>query len=676
MYYIDDYKKQAINKIIPYLIEFPQIVSIIENSADRYQAIEDVLWKIGNNFRVINARGVFLDAIAHNEVVDMVYTDKAKDAFTYGTQEPMYQAYGTGHYYSQASYISGIQKTISEEKMIRAIQEKIIQNNTNGTIEDFIASMKLHFNAEQVKVYESNPMNISVMLLGPKLELSSSGNQEAIKSCLPACVRLNNLYTDSGLFDLFLYGENSSYGGSRYPVLVGESTDIYRYISFSVNLSSQYSEYIKTNKSSFAEKDFACIVGEISEVNNNAIFLSSLDQDDLGFEVKIYNDGEKDLLSINYNGIEYPSTIEAIQGSKYTILLYNENNKLKVWFMNGIKIYGNVLDQDSSWIINQINYSAPSIEIDNFNTFDGDIYINCTHLSNDTYNNFGDFTYYGIVFGNTDTIEEYYVSCFGEKQILFNCLSNSNHLFIHTENPLEKDILTQHNSFNYKKNHSNGRYMYLDGKSSINYTLRDDVENATINSFELSFDMCSPVELSHGYILSGFIGDEDDVMGVYINENNLLTLEIPTYIVSEGETTKILSYYSMGISNIEHDEYCNIKIIYSDGKIYFYKNNVLINDISTDNITIKDLTPILNIGTNKNENSCFKGILKNIKFNYEYTQNNTNEILEYYIPYKINLYDATKEILYINNGARFITTPQLISDTTKKDLYGNNLIRY
>ena len=676
MYYIDDYKKQAINKIIPYLIEFPQIVSIIENSADRYQAIEDVLWRIGNNFRVINARGVFLDAIAHNEVVDIVYTDKAKDAFTYGTQEPMYQAYGTGHYYSQASYISGIQKTISEEKMIRAIQEKIIQNNTNGTIEDFIESMKLHFNAEQVKVYESNPMNISVMLLGSKLELSSSGNQDAIKKCLPACVRLNNLYTDSGLFDLFLYSENSSYGDSRYPVLVGESTDIYRYISFSVNLSSQYSEYIKTNKSSFAENDFACIVGEISEVNNNAVFLSSLDQDDLGFEVKIYNDGEKDLLSINYNGVEYPSTIEAIQGSKYTIILYNEDNKLKAWFMNGVKIYGNVLDQDSSWIINQINYSTPSIEIDNFTTFDGDLYINCSHLNDDIYNNFGDFTYYSIVFGNTDTIEEYYVSCFGEKQILFNCLNNSNHLFIHTENPLYKDILVQHSNFNYKTNHSNGRYMYLDGKSSIDYTLRDNVEDAIINSFELSFDMCSPIEISHGHILSGLIGDEDDVMGVFFNENNLLTLEIPIYTDPEDETTKVIFNYKVNVENIGHDEYCNIKIVYLDNQISFYKNDVIINSISTTNITIKSLLPILNIGTNKNKTSYFRGILKNVQFNCEYSQNNETKSLEYSIPYHINLYDETEQIQYINNGARFITTPQLISDTTKKDLYGNSLIRY
>jgi hypothetical protein len=218
--------------------------------------------------------------------------------------------------------------------------------------------------------------------------------------------------------------------------------------------------------------------------------------------------------------------------------------------------------------------------------------------------------------------------------------------------------------------------MYLDGKSSINYTLRDDVENANINSFELSFDICSPVKLSHGYILSGLIGDEDDVMGVYINENNLLTLEIPTYITSENETTKILSYYSMGINNIEHDEYCNIKIVYSDGKIYFYKNNVLINEFSVENITIKSLSPILNIGTNKNKTSYFRGILKNIQFDCEYSQDNEDKLLEYSIPYQINLYDETEQIQYINNGARFITTPQLISDTTKKDLYGNNLIRY
>ena len=144
MYYISDYRKRAIDKIIPYLINFPQVVKIIENSADRYQAIEDLLWKIADNFKVDDARGIFLDVHAHNEVVDILYTDKAKDAFTYGTDVPLYQAYGTGHYYSQASYISGIKKDVSEDKLIRAIKAKIIQNNTNGSIEDLIESLKLY----------------------------------------------------------------------------------------------------------------------------------------------------------------------------------------------------------------------------------------------------------------------------------------------------------------------------------------------------------------------------------------------------------------------------------------------------------------------------------------------------------------------------------------------------
>ncbi len=79
MYYIQDYRKRAINTIIPYLIEFPQIVSIIEQSADRYQAIEDVIWRIADNFKIDDARGVFLQALAHNEVTNIIYVAIQQD---------------------------------------------------------------------------------------------------------------------------------------------------------------------------------------------------------------------------------------------------------------------------------------------------------------------------------------------------------------------------------------------------------------------------------------------------------------------------------------------------------------------------------------------------------------------------------------------------------------------
>ena len=121
MYYIDNYREEAINKLVPYLISFPDIVKLTENSADRYQAIEDVLWKIATNFRLVDSRGVFLDAHAHNEVVELIYTDKARDAFTYGATwseadwaQGNYnpRVFGTGKFYSQASYLSGVSKNV------------------------------------------------------------------------------------------------------------------------------------------------------------------------------------------------------------------------------------------------------------------------------------------------------------------------------------------------------------------------------------------------------------------------------------------------------------------------------------------------------------------------------------------------------------------------------------
>ena len=74
----------------------------------------------------------------------------AKDAFTYGTDEPETQGYGAGHYYSQANYISGTNLSISEQKQIRGIKSKIIRNNFDGTIESFIKAMQLLFNADKV----------------------------------------------------------------------------------------------------------------------------------------------------------------------------------------------------------------------------------------------------------------------------------------------------------------------------------------------------------------------------------------------------------------------------------------------------------------------------------------------------------------------------------------------
>ena len=543
MYYIDDYKQQAIDKIIPYLIEFPQIVSIIEDSADRYQAIEDVLWQIANNFKVVDSRGVFLNAHAHNEVVDLVYTDKAKDAFTYGTEYPDTQAFGTGHFYSQASYLSGIPKDVSEEKLIRAVQEKIIQNNTNGAIEDFIEAMKLHFNASKVTVYESYPLSISLMLAGGELELSSSSNKVAVKKCLPACVSLNNFYINDNLFDQFIYSNKSSYANdSRYPITLGDSDYMYKYISTAVNLNSSDKEYIKINSPFYNvdfsqnETPFECICGQLTELNNNGVIYSfiynstdiykiSLITTQIGGEYYfVLSKTMWDNTNSTWQNVNtFNTNIKAELNKDYTFLLsinHNSFDFFKVWIFDGIKLIGQNSLQDTSWVYNtlqnninftQIQLNTTDISYDEQNTINAEI----VNYNNKNMNNHSDFTYYCILGGvlnaesNIDVNNEsshYYITCFGEKNILFNCLSNNNHIIINTDNTLQNSLTVKQSSYNYKKWHSNSKYLNVYNKNnqpSIKWNSQRPIDSL-INSFDLSFDLCLPIDSTPTFDRSKF----------------------------------------------------------------------------------------------------------------------------------------------------------------------------
>lgn len=697
MYYISDYKKRAIDKIIPYLIEFPQVVKIIENSADRYQAIEDLLWNVANNFKVDDARGIFLDVHAHNEVVDIIYTDKAKDAFTYGTDAPLFQAYGKGHYYSQASYISGSKKDVSEEKMIRAIKAKIIQNNTNGNIEDLLESLKLYFNASNVRLYESNPLSVSLMLVGDKLELSSSGNRDVIKKMLPACIRLGDVFVDTYNFDIFQYNGIASYGDSRYPVLVKDTTDIYTYISLSVNLDSEHKEHIITNHTHFKEGMFACIAGSITEINNNATFISSTDiEDELGFSVNIYNDGEKDVFALVCNNELYLSEVPVEVGKNYTILLYNSGTSLKLWVLNGIQISGKTSNQDLSFISNRVLNSIPNIEVTDYATIEAPIYINCTNTSSGI-DNFGDFTYYAIVFGealsdtNSSKLTEYYVSCYGEKQILFNCFENKNHLYINTINPLISNIMVKQPYYNYKATHSNGKYVYMDGKSGINYYLAESTNLCMISSFNIKFDICMPISINYGNILSDFIGDSENISKIYFNEDNALCITMPVSVIQslvddEGnETETVTDTVITYISNnnvIESDEYATFNIIYENNKLIAYKNNEIIMEENLLDTEIYNTPTTLRVAYDKNLTTFYKGFIKNVSLNIigiEDIEDESEETPNIYninidMSYKNKLEDDNKIYNFTNYGARFITTPQLIDDKTNLDIYGNTLM--
>lgn len=665
MYYITDYRKRAINKIIPYLINFPQVVSIIEQSADRYQAIEGVIWQIANNFKVDDARGVFLQALAHNEATKIVYTDKAQDAFTYGTDKPLFQAYGTGHYYSQASYISGIKKDVTDEKTIRAVKAKIIQNNTDCTIEDLIEGLKLVYNADKIRVYESNPLAISLELIGSQLEVSSSGNKEIIKEFLPATVALKNIYLNKGDFDVFRYDDYSYYGVSRYPILVKDTTDVYHYISNSITLTSQYKECINVPNETYAKNSYICIVGEFPKVTKNGVFINCTDgtnacrlyiNDDNKFEVQQV---------IGDSSAVYPTDITAQTHKRYTIIFCNDNNKLKLWVYDTLKVNGNYIDRDISFITNTIQSTTPLLEIDNSPAINKPIIINKSSLNETQYN---DFTYYALIFGNNNSSapKEYYISEFGEKQVLFNCYENKNHLEIVTSNPLDKNITTKQSYFNYKINHFGSRYLYFDGKSGINYNIGGS--NKAVKEFDISFDLCMPAVLKSGDIICDFVGDENNSK-ISVDKTGKLSLDIPvTVTIDDTEQTDVITYTTTDPA-MQVGEYARFHIHVTSNNIKFYKNDVEIYSVNISG-TINNIPPTLRIAYDKNITDPYKGILKDVFINIIDTDDKT---LSVNLPYTSTLQDSDKSFTYTNYGARFITVPQLFNNTNNTDLFNNEV---
>lgn len=861
MYYIDDYKKRAVSKIVPYLINFPQIVKLVEYSAERYQAIEDVLWKIAENLRIDDSRGIFLESNAVNEVLNLIYTDKAEDAFTYGSKIPLLQGYGKGHYYSQASYISGSRKTASEDKTIRAVKAKVIENNTKGTIQDLIDGLKLYFNADKVGIYESYPMAMSIELIGQNLELSSSGTYDVVKKLLGGCVSLNNIYINKKDFNIFKYNGNSSYGVDRYPIKLNETVDVYQPISNAIRLTDTDEEYIKVEGQKLEDKTVVCLMGEFNKIKDEVI-LSCSDDNNLftlgvsGTNIKVVN-----------GGVEYNTNIVAELNKPYTFLLYNDNGSLKLWVLTSVLIGGSNIDRDTSLVLNTIQNTAPIIQVDNFVAPQNDLYVNCkfyvdyetydpslftivgsptitddgvaSGFGNENYlktkssfgipmanswsiifptikvntyskyfwggdtryggivlavssegrivaymssngttwdiasgrdnlyskltfkngdevnlridftgdkyvlyifkdnvwqeqttinsslklgnfeyftigqwavgNNFdssinlpsfsitvdgeevfkntkhnhSDFTYYLLACGKIDnnilTTQRYYTTCYGEKNILFNCFDNCNHLTINTQSDLTKNLTVKQSNYNYKDSHSHNRYMYLDGKSYVDYNVSTVSNSCDIEKIELNFDLCLPLELKHCVLLSGFIGNDTtskvefnkDANSIMFNFSKQTTLE-------DGTETTIYDSILIPENTVNLNEYCNFKLIVNDLKALVYKNGFLVkeHDLS---FTLQNTPTVVKVGCDQNNENFFNGFLRNVKLDIigMYKEDGKESIsytTNLNIPLTSDLQDKDKVVDYVNHGARFITVPQLFQNINDTDLYNNTLI--
>ena len=673
MYYISDYEKKSLEKLIPYLLEFPQIVEIVKYNSSRYQVIEEALWKIAENLKIDNARGIFLDILANNEVTDIIYTDLADDAFTYGGEDADKQGFGKGHFYSQLSYVSDTNKNISEDKMIKAVKAKIIQNNTDGSISDFSESLKLMFNAKKTTILEYNPLGVSVGIHGDKLEVSTSGVRESIKNMLPQCVNLKNIYICDGKYNIFSYNKNSYYGKTRYPIMYDkEGMVYYPSVSQSIVLNRNNKEYIKT-ENYLNSNDFFALAMSFDEISGEECILSCIDEN---YDFKIKIDTNKKI-AISLNGSEYILDKLIEENIDYSIIIYRSENQIKIYIENGV-IFSGSIERDKSIVRSYIEYKTPIFTNDNFTDINSVIYINCDTVPlEDNVKNFCNSICHILLSGTFNftekniVINKYYPSCYGEKQILFNVASNNSHLKILRQNDINQNLVVKQDVFNYDSNHLDNRYCYFNGNSYIDYHLGYDNIDCDITDFEISFDICIPFQHNELTILSNFIGYNENSY-IYINNDNNIVLSFLTNEFIDGIEQESNNIYSSSNDILSQNEYANIKIVFKNGQISFYKNNKL--DVNLEvNETPLNLPSILKMGKGLNKNN-FEGFIKNFKFNIngKKEQNIYNRNIN--IDFAYNLKDNNESVEYENNGVRFITVPQLENNSTNLDIYNNTII--
>lgn len=643
MYQILDYKQRAINMIIPYLLEFPQITSIVEQDAERYQDIEKVIWQLATYLKLNDSRGIWLDQKVANSVTNIIYTDVAEDAFTYGTDNPQMQGYGAGHYYSQADYISGTNLTVSESKLIRGVKSKIIRNNFDGTIESFISAIKLLFNAEQVFIYESYPLSVSLMMKGSNLEISTSGTYDTIKSLIAGGVKLNYIYADNNdsSLNIFKYDGVQSYGNMRYAILANDTVDVIPFYGKCIKFTSENKMYVKTNNTLSTNTVFVTC-GRLHK--NIDTYCSILSCNDATNSLNIYINTENKL-NLNINGTINTIDTAMTVGNDYTIIYY----KGKLWLISNCILTGSY-EEDRSAILNIITNSTPNITTDLLSTnIESNMYINVLVNDDDTIDDlsYGDFIYYNMVIGTNNeessslALGNYYITCYGETKVLFNVFDNADHLKIESLQPILRNFYETQNSFRYQANHSLSRSVFFEDSDSIVY----NTIAGTSNDFKVSLDVLIPFE-THDDMTLFTIKTQDgtnDFLNIKISENNEVMLGILIEVESE-DGTKRQEILETTLGDIESYIYNSIEINI-DGE-----SSTITGTLNGTNVELPS-TYIVDFNNNVTIGGSFNGMIKNISVE--------NDLYNLDLPFETTLNNSIYS--HTNNGVKFITVPQYIN---------------
>lgn len=190
MLQIDNHKELALSRIIPYLLQFPELYKIAEQSGGRYQIIEDIAWKLLYNLDFENANGIWLDYIGTKVGQERTYIPKATDAFRFnGTVD---EGFGKGKFKSAIS-LRSTKVARTDSSFRNAIRAKIIQNNTDTSLDELLSACKLLFNAGKVEIVEQYPANIEKINLYGGALIETLDAMQTIKKLLPAGVSLQHL---------------------------------------------------------------------------------------------------------------------------------------------------------------------------------------------------------------------------------------------------------------------------------------------------------------------------------------------------------------------------------------------------------------------------------------------------------------------------------------------------
>ena len=206
---IDNHKELATEAPIPYLLQFPEFYKLVEQSGDRHQAIESIIWQLLRSLDYTTASGVWLDYIGKKVGQSKIYSPKPTDAFTFGGTKP--EGFGAGRFKSAQS-LKGTRVARSDASFRNAIRAKIIQNNTDTSLDELISACKLLFNAKLVRIIEKYPANIEEIHLYGSNVLQTLDALEVIKSSLAAGVSLEHLYYHN-FYNLFENDAFTTYTG-------------------------------------------------------------------------------------------------------------------------------------------------------------------------------------------------------------------------------------------------------------------------------------------------------------------------------------------------------------------------------------------------------------------------------------------------------------------------------